>query len=87
VEIPSLSDTNSGVEGFEADLKELEAIIESLERGDLSLDAGLKQFERGVALARSCHETLAAAEQKVQALFEADGKHELMDFDRGRANG
>lgn len=82
-----MSDTNSGVEGFEAALKELEAIIESLEQGDLSLEAGLKQFERGVELARSCHRTLAAAEQKVQALLEADGKHELVDFDRGRANG
>ena len=47
-------------------MAELEALVERLERGDLPLEESLKQFERGVVLARACQTALKAAEQKVR---------------------
>jgi len=55
---------------FEQSLAELEATVERLERGDLPLEEALKQFERGVQLARSCESSLKQAEQKVEILLQ-----------------
>lgn len=69
---------------FEEALAELEQLVEQLERGDLTLEQSLAQFERGVGLARECRESLSAAEQKVQILLERAGEGEqLADFDTG----
>lgn len=59
---------------FERALAELEHIVEKLERGDLSLDESLKQFERGVQLTRLCQQSLQQAEQKVEILLRKDGE-------------
>ena len=53
---------------FEKSITELETIVTQLEKGELSLDESLKQFEKGIALARKCEETLSKAEQKIEAL-------------------
>ena len=66
---------------FETALAELEALVEKMEQGDLSLDESLKQFERGVQLTRSCQQALKEAEQKVQILLEKDGQPSLETFD------
>lgn len=57
---------------FEQSLQELEALVLRMESGDLSLDASLKEFERGVQLTRQCQAELTAAEQRVK-LLAADG--------------
>ena len=44
---------------FEKALGELETLVEKMETGDMSLEESLKQFERGVALTRSCQQALA----------------------------
>jgi len=54
---------------FEAALAELEKLVETLEQGDLSLEASLEHFERGVALTRQCQKALRDAEQKVEILM------------------
>jgi len=66
---------------FETALTELEALVERMEQGDLSLDESLKQFERGVQLTRSCQQALKDAEQKVQILLEKDGDITLEPFE------
>ncbi|MFO1424404.1 MAG: exodeoxyribonuclease VII small subunit, partial [Candidatus Competibacteraceae bacterium] len=43
---------------------------------DLTLEDSLQRFERGVALVRSCRNTLREAEQKVEQLIERDGQLE-----------
>lgn len=58
--------------GFEDQLKELETIVERLEKGDVSLEESLKLFEKGVQLARACQKALQDAEQKVQVLTRGD---------------
>ena len=55
---------------FERALAELEATVERLEHGELSLEQALEQFERGVALARDCQAALRQAEQKVEILLQ-----------------
>ena len=55
---------------FEQALSDLETIVERLEHGELPLEESLKQFERGVQLARSCQELLEQAEQKVEILLQ-----------------
>jgi len=66
---------------FETALAELEALVEKMEQGDLSLDESLKQFERGVQLTRACQQALKEAEQKVQILLDKDGQPSLETFD------
>ena len=66
---------------FETALAELEALVEKMEQGDLSLEESLKQFERGVQLTRACQQALRDAEQKVQILLEKDGQTSLEAFD------
>jgi exodeoxyribonuclease VII small subunit len=62
---------------FERSLAELEAIVDKLEQGDLSLDDSLRHFERGVQLTRTCQGALKQAEQKVEILLRRSGADEL----------
>jgi len=66
---------------FEEALAELEALVETLEQGDLSLEESLKSFERGVSLARTCQDALARAEQKVAILTSDDKDADLAPFE------
>ncbi len=66
---------------FETALAELEALVEKMELGELSLEDSLQQFERGVQLTRSCQQALKDAEQKVQVLLKKDGQETLESFD------
>ena len=59
------------IQDFEQSMRELETLVERLEKGDLPLEEALKQFERGVALTRACQSALKAAEQKVEILMKA----------------
>lgn len=67
---------------FEHSLSELESLVETLERGDLTLDDSLKTFERGVELTRTCQQALREAEQKVERLSEKNSSAELEPLDR-----
>lgn len=53
---------------FEKSIEALESIVAQLEKGELALDDALKQFEKGINLARSCQEVLTQAEQKIETL-------------------
>ena len=55
---------------FEHSLKKLEAIVDKLEKGDLSLEESVKLFEEGVELSAACKKELDAAEGKVQMLMK-----------------
>jgi len=66
---------------FEKSLGQLEALVEKLEAGDLSLEESLQAFEQGVKLTRECQSRLAEAEQRVQILVEQQGELISEDFD------
>ena len=55
---------------FEETLASLADSVQTMEKGDLSLEASLKQFERGVGLTKACQQALDQAEQKVKILLE-----------------
>ena len=55
---------------LEKSLIELEAVVERLEGGELSLEQALKEFEHGVKLTRECQAALKKAEQKVEILLK-----------------
>jgi exodeoxyribonuclease VII small subunit len=66
---------------FEQALKELEAIVERMEKGELGLEESLRHFERGIGLTRACQKALAEADQKVHVLLERDdGQSEILPF-------
>ena len=67
------AETPAEAADFERSLAELEAIVDKLEQGDLSLDDSLRHFERGVQLTRSCQSALKQAEQKVEMLLKRSG--------------
>ena len=56
---------------FEEALNKLESIVESMEAGDLPLEALLQRFEEGTTLAQTCQAKLAEAELKIQRLEKA----------------
>ncbi|HKT31818.1 MAG TPA: exodeoxyribonuclease VII small subunit [Gammaproteobacteria bacterium] len=66
---------------FETALKELEKIVAALEKGNLSLDAALRQFERGIALTRQCQMALKKAELKVEMLVQNGDQQKLAPFE------
>ncbi len=50
---------------FEEALKELEAVVGKLERGDVALEDSIALYERGAALKAACERKLADAEEKI----------------------
>ncbi|ATE60258.1 exodeoxyribonuclease VII small subunit [Thauera sinica] len=66
----------SSPKSFEAAVAELEAIVQDMEAGSLSLEDALARYQRGMGLLKFCQETLARADQRVRQL-EGD---QLIDF-------
>jgi len=62
---------------FEAALAELEALVQRMETGSLSLEDSLAAFERGVQLTRQCQTALQQAELRVKALMR-DGSESTL---------
>lgn len=70
------------VSHFEESLKRLEQIVESLEKGTVTLEESLKMYEEGIALSKACLEELTTAELKLKKLRkDVDGTLELSDED------
>lgn len=66
---------------FETSLEQLEAIVESLEDGNLNLEESLKSFEKGIKITRECQQALKSAEQRVRLLTtQPDGTVVSSDF-------
>ncbi|MCB1836302.1 MAG: exodeoxyribonuclease VII small subunit [Alcanivoracaceae bacterium] len=61
---------------LEKTLETLEALVEKMESGDLSLEESLQAFEQGVRLTREAQQALQAAEQKVRILLQDDQEPE-----------
>ena len=55
---------------FETAQKELEQIVERLERGEAELDEAIALWERGEELLRFCLNRLETAEGKIEELAE-----------------
>ena len=69
------------ISDFEKSLKELETIVERMEKGEQTLEASLKDFERGNALAVACRASLEEAEQRIEKLVEKSRGFEREPFE------
>lgn len=69
MEKPKKSETKKT---FEDALAELEEIAEKLEDGSMGLDDSIKEFEKGIKLARLCQEKLEEAERKIEILQKGE---------------
>ena len=66
---------------FEASLKELEEIVEQLEKGDLKLDETLAKYEMGIKIYKRCYQILESTEKKINVLLkDRDGETYTKEF-------
>ncbi len=65
----------AGTLSFEDALRELESIVQRLERGDVPLDDSIALYARGEQLRAQCQKRLADAEARIEKLtFDAAGR-------------
>ena len=53
---------------FDETLKEMEGIVERLERDDVSLDDSIQLYEQGICLHKRCSDMLSKARLKIEEL-------------------
>lgn len=61
-------DENNPSDDFESGLSRLQVVLQSIEKGNLSLSEGLALYEEGVKLVRTCEEKLQTAVKQVEVL-------------------
>lgn len=65
---------------FEETMEKLEQIATTLEKGDLSLEESLVQFEEGMKLSKKCNEILENAQKKITILLSKEGELKEEEF-------
>ena len=78
--MPTAKAVNEQPPDFETAMRDLEALVERLEQGDLPLEDSLAAFERGVMLTRTCQTALQEAEHKVEILLKKAGEPAVENF-------
>ncbi|MBB5703361.1 exodeoxyribonuclease VII small subunit [Ochrobactrum daejeonense] len=66
--VTETSNADIAVMSFEDALKQLEKIVDDLERGDVALEESIRIYERGEALKKHCDMLLKSAEDKVEKI-------------------
>jgi exodeoxyribonuclease VII small subunit len=73
---------------FEERLGQLEAIVQSLDADDVSLEKAIESYEAGVKLSFQLNKTLEEAQRKIEVLTRnANGEYEAQPFQEGSDNG
>lgn len=62
--------TQDEAPAFEEALKQLEEIVQRLEKGELALEESLRLYEQGIRLSRLCHTRLEEAEGRIEVLLK-----------------
>lgn len=85
---PAPKSQSSEAPSFEAAIKRLTEIVQTLERGELPLEESLRLFEEGVKLSRVSQQRLDAAEKRVEQLLAVDeqGRAHTTPFATGAAD-
>ena len=63
---------------FEDNLKELEEIVEKLEKGDVPLDNAIEEFKKAMDLVKACDYKLKDAQDTIAKIVNENG--EVVDF-------
>ena len=64
---------------LEEKLKKLEKIADELEEGGISLDDGIKLYEQGIELTKTCLDELEQSKSKISAIREQMSKLIVLD--------
>ena len=62
---------------FEDAMKELEKLVNSLDKGDVSLDEAITAYDRGSQLKDYCEKKLNEAKMKIETI-QSSGKEDLI---------
>ncbi len=65
---------------FEEAISQLEQIVSKLEKGDISLEESITNFQQGIELSRYCAAKLDEAEKKISILLQ-DEEGNLIEKD------
>ncbi|MDH3630849.1 MAG: exodeoxyribonuclease VII small subunit [Gammaproteobacteria bacterium] len=76
-----MAESKDKLKDFEKSLQHLEKIVSNMESGELGLEESLEQFEQGIKLAKTCQDTLANAEIRVEQLIEKNGLQQTVPFE------
>ena len=82
---PTASNEIAPVARFEQSMTELEKIVQTMENGELSLDASLQAYERGMQLYRECQHALDHAQLRIQQLADPERPQLSKPFDPSTA--
>ena len=72
---------NPKLPNLETSLTEINSVIEQMEKGNLTLEQSLTQFERGITLIKHAQKILQTAEHKVQVLIKNNNDEKLVPYD------
>ena len=64
---------------FEEAMNELEKLVESLDKGDISLDQAIGAYDRGSQLKDHCQKKLNEAKMKVETIQSSDNSDVVPD--------
>ena len=64
---------------FEENLAELEVTVQKLENGDVALEEGISEFQKGMQLSKELQKTLDQAEKTLVKVMQADGTETEME--------
>ena len=64
---------------FEEAMNELEKLVESLDKGDISLDQAIGAYDRGSQLKDHCQKKLNEAKMKVETIQSSDNSKIIPD--------
>lgn len=67
---------------FEKALEKLEIIVEALEKGNLTLDEALQNYEEGVRLSRFCAGKLQEVEGRIEMIVKEGQEIKRIPFDQ-----
>ena len=65
-------DKNKEKLNFEESMRELENIVQELEKGELNLEDSMVEFEKGIKLSKECSKFLEEAEKKISILVQKE---------------
>ena len=60
---------------FEEAMKELEKLVDSLDKGDVSLDEAITAYDRGSQLKEYCEKKLNEAKMKIETIQSSDKEY------------
>ncbi len=69
-----MRDKQNSPKSFEQEMEELEAIVERLEDGEVTLEEAMSLFKRGMELSKSCHDKLQSFEKQLDQMIDEDGE-------------